>query len=97
MTTDLFSIIIMNTETPQTNTAKFTHQDACLEGMRPERELVDAYFAQTLERERDEARRCAESYRDEQKATYTAAGGEWDDKAHLLPWENAERGDGASR
>lgn len=34
--------------TPETEVAKFTHQDACIEGMRPERELVDAHFARTL-------------------------------------------------
>ena len=43
------------TDTPETDTAKFTHQDACLECMRPERELVDAYFSRKLERERNEA------------------------------------------
>lgn len=57
----------MNTETPQTDTAKFTHQEACLEGMRPERELVDAYFARTLERERDEARREANELREDMR------------------------------
>ena len=70
----------MNTETPQTDTAKFTHQDACLEGMRPERELVDAYFARTLERERDEARKEAERFRDDLES-YGA-------NTDVFPWEN---------
>ena len=51
-------------KTPQTNTAKFTFQDACLEGFRAERYLVDAFLSQTLEEERNEARKLAEELRE---------------------------------
>ena len=76
----------MDSETPQTDAAAFTHQDAYLEEMRSYRPLVDAYFAQRLERERDEARREAESWR--AFALLHIAGRIW--KKKEFPWEKRE-------
>lgn len=57
--------------TPQTNTARFSFQQACLEGMRPERMLVDAFLCKTIEEEREEWKQIAKEALSSFKCTQT--------------------------
>jgi hypothetical protein len=50
--------------------------------------------ARRLERERNEARKEAEKWRDDQRRSYLAAGGCWDTEAHTFPWEIAATKEG---
>lgn len=71
----------------RTNTAKFSFQQACLEGMRPERQLVDAFLCKTIEEELEEWKQIAKDSLSSFKITQTPADypeGHWSRRAVSL-------------